>query len=96
MGLHSGGILLENPVISAVAQQLKPVEVLSVHDRFVILPLFDSPRYVYIDEDNKALPYYSRVYVGPGYIMPERSLHELSLTIPPVVRVTDTQTGTSQ
>ncbi len=94
MGLHSGGILLENPVISAVSQQLKPAEDVSLQDRIVILPPFDSPRYVYIDGDNKALPYHSPLHVGPGYVMPTLIMSNMSITVPPFVRVPYPQAGT--
>lgn len=85
MGLHTGGILIEPPVFSAEPQQLKPAEDVPLEYRIVILPPFDSPRYMYIPGDNKALPYHSPLYVRPGRVMGTLNMSDMSITIPAFV-----------
>jgi hypothetical protein len=74
----TGGILFETPTNSTETQILKPVEFPSLQERIVILPSFDSPnsqgfdspRFAYIAEDNRAQPYHDPVYVRPGQVIP--------------------------
>lgn len=82
--LHMGGMLFDPPVISDEPQQLEPVEVISVHDRFAFPPPFDAPRFVYIAGDNKAFPYHRPVYAGPRYIVPSGQIDEMNITVTPV------------
>jgi len=84
---HFGGVLLQSPVVSTEPQRLEPVEVVSDENRFVLLPPFDDPRFVYIDRDGKAMPYHGAVYAGPGYYIPPITMHGASLAVPPVVQV---------
>jgi len=96
MGLRvrSGGILLENPVLSEEPQQLKPARGAPLEDRIAFPPPHDFPQYVYIDGDNETLPYHSPVYVGPGSVVPTLTISDMSLTVPPFVRVPHPQADT--
>lgn len=82
-----GGILLKHPVISAEPQRLEPVEVVSDQYRFVILPPFDAPVFVYAPGDSNSLPYHGPVLAGPGCVVPPMCLNEVNITVPPVGRV---------
>ena len=88
VGLHSGAVLMENPVSSSEPQILKPAKFVSLHNRFTLIPPFDGPRYVYISEDNKSYPYYSPILVNPG--LPggviQMDFGEISITAPPFVQ----------
>jgi hypothetical protein len=88
----TGGILLDTTSINSTGTQIfKPVEFPSLEERIVILPSFnhpdsqefDSPRFAYIPEDNRAQPYYSPVYVRPGKVMPTTISGEMSITFTP-------------
>lgn len=87
----TGGILLETPINSTETQILKPAEFPSLEERIVILPSFDnpdsqgfdSPRFAYIAEDDRAQPYYSPVYVRPGKVMSTTISGEMSITFVP-------------
>jgi hypothetical protein len=87
----TGGILLETPTNSTETQILKPVEFPSLQERIVILPSFDSPnsqgfdspRFAYIAEDNRAQPYHSPVYVRPGQVVPTIISTEMSIKFVP-------------
>ena len=46
---------------------------------------FDSPRFAYIAEDNKAQPYHSPVYVRPGQVVPTITTAEMGITFTPAV-----------
>ncbi len=52
--------------------------------RFAIAPPFDTPVFVYVAGDNKALPYYSPVLVGPQCVVPPVVMHEMNIIVPPV------------
>lgn len=45
--------------------------------------VFDSPRFAYIAEDNKADPYHSPVYVRPGQVAPTFTSSGMSITYTP-------------
>lgn len=45
--------------------------------------VFDSPRFAYIAEDNKADPYHSPVYVRPGQVVPTFTSSGMSITYTP-------------
>jgi hypothetical protein len=49
--------------------------------------VFDSPRFAYIAEDNKAQPYHSPVYVRPGQVVPTITTSEMSITYTPAVPI---------
>ena len=79
----TGGILFETPINSTETQVLKPVEFPSLEERIVILPPFDSPRFAYIAEDNRAIPYHMPVYVRPGQIISPIDSTEMSVKFVP-------------
>src|SRR5438034_1392214 len=89
---HIGGILLQ---FNSELHQFEPAEPVSLRDRFVILPPFDDPRFIYVSEDNKALPYHSVVHVSPGKVNSPISIQNVSLIPPPYLRVSDAQADTS-
>ena len=49
--------------------------------------VFDSPRFAYIAEDNRAQPYHSPVYVRPGQVVPTITSSEMSIIYTPNVPV---------
>jgi hypothetical protein len=77
---HIGGIPFQ---FNSELHQFEPVEVMSLRDRFVILPPFDDPRIIYVSEDNKSLPYHTVVHVSPGNVNSPISIHNVSVTPPP-------------
>jgi hypothetical protein len=79
-----GAIELKRPVISTEPQHLEPVEDVSDQYRFVILPPFDTPVFVYIPGDGKAFPYYGPVLVGPRCIVTPVTIDSVSITVPRV------------
>jgi hypothetical protein len=97
----TGGILLELPLNSTETPILKPAKFPSLEERIVILPSldapndqgFDSPRFAYIAEDNRALPYHNPVFVKPGRVLPPISVTGISVTTPPFVRTSEPQTN---
>ena len=91
---HAGAMLFQPPGLSAEPQNLEPAKLVSVHDRFALPPPFDHPRFVYVSGDNNALPYLGPVYVVPGLVVPPIIMHEISITIPPVIQVQDPQAET--
>ena len=82
--IHIGGMILNQPVASEKPQQLTPSGHLSNQERFIMPPLGDLPRCLYIPGDSSALPLYKSVHVFPGRIIPELCIPDLALTIPPV------------
>ncbi len=89
-----GAVLLKSPVISNEPQVLEPAEVVSVHDRFALPPPFDGPRFVYVRGDNQAFPYEGPVLVVPGQVVPPITMHDMSITTPPFVRIPPPQADT--
>ena len=88
----TGGIRVEISTDSDGSLILKPMENVPLEDRIRFLPSFDfpdspfdSPRFAYIAEDNKAEPYHSPVYVRPGKIVPTVSSSGFSATFTPDV-----------
>ncbi len=77
-------VALKRPVMSAEPQRLGPVEVVPDQYRFAIPPPFDTPAFVYVAGDNKALPYYGPVLVGPQCVVPPVVMHEMNIIVPPV------------
>ena len=82
--IHIGGMLLNPPVPSEEPQQLTPPEHLSDQERFIMPPLLDVPRCLYIPGDKSALPLYKAVNVFPGRVIPVLCTTDTVFTIPPV------------
>ncbi len=89
----TGGIRVEISTNSDGSLILKPMENIPLEDRIRFLPAFDSPnsafdspRFAYIPEDNKAQPYHSPVYVRPGQVVPTIT-SEMSMTYTPAVPI---------
>ncbi len=93
ISLHLGGMFLEDPVISTEPQQLKPRNLVSLHDRFAFPPPFDRPRIVYIDNSDNAPACYTPMYVHSGGVIPEINISDISITIPPFIQVPDASVG---
>lgn len=88
----TGGIRVEISTNSDGSLILKPMENVPLEERIRFLPsfdfpnsAFDSPRFAYIAEDNKAQPYHSPVYVRPGKIVPTISSSGFSASFTPDV-----------
>ena len=88
----TGGIRAEIFTNSDGSLILKPMENVPLEDRIRFLPsfeppnsAFDSPRFAYIAEDNKAQPYHSPVYVRPGRVVPTISSSGFSTAFTPNV-----------
>ena len=83
-GFHIGGMIMNLPAASEEPQQLTPPGRLSDRERFMMPPLVDVPRCLYIPGDSSALPLYKAVHVGPGQIVPELCITDMVVTVPPV------------
>lgn len=57
---------------------------LTEQKRFMMPPLGNLPRCLYIPDDSRSLPLYKAVHVFPGQIIPELCIPDLALSIPPV------------
>jgi len=82
--IHAGGMILNRPVTSEGPQQLTPPGHLSDRERFMMPPLVDLPRCLYIPGDSSALPLYKAIHVFPGLVVPELCIPDIVLTLPPV------------
>lgn len=82
--MHVGGMILNRPVISEGPQQLTPPGHLSNQERFMMPPLGDLPRCLYIPGDSSSLPQYKAIHVFPGLVVPELYTTDIVVTIPPV------------
>jgi len=82
--MHVGGMILNRPVISERPQQLTPPGHLSNQEWFMIPPLLDLPRCLYIPGDSSSLPQYKAIHVFPQLIIPELCITNMVFTIPPV------------
>ena len=82
--IQIGEMILNSPVPSEEPQQLTPPGYLSDLERFIMSPLLDVPRCLYIPGDNSALPLYKAVNVFPGLIVPVLCTKDMVSTIPPV------------
>ncbi|SRR6266567_39330 len=82
--IHIGGMILNQPVTSEEPQQLTPPGHLSDQERFMMPPLLDLPRCLYIPGDSSSLPQYKAIHVFPGFVMPELCTTDIVFTIPPV------------
>jgi hypothetical protein len=82
--IHAGGMILNWPVTSEGPQQVTPPGHLTEQERFMMPPLGDLPRCLYIPGDSSSLPLYKAVHVFPGQVIPELCIPDLAFTIPPV------------
>lgn len=82
--IHAGGMILNRPVISEGPQQVIPPGHLTEQERFMMPPLEDLPRCLYIPGDSSSLPLYKAVHVFPGQVIPELCIPDIVFTIPPV------------
>jgi hypothetical protein len=82
--IHAGGMIMNRPVVSEGPQQVTPPEHLSEQERFMMPPLGDLPRCLYIPGDSRSLPLYKAVHVFPGLVVPELCTTDIVVTIPPV------------
>jgi len=82
--MHIGGMILNRPTISEGPQQLTPPGHLSDWERFMMPPLLDLPRCLYIPGDSSSFPEYTAIHVFPGLVVPELCATDMVLTIPPV------------
>jgi hypothetical protein len=80
--MHVGGMILNRLVISEGPQQLTPPGHLSNQERFMMPPLGDLPRCLYIPGDSSSLPLYKALHVSPGLVVPELCITDMVLTIP--------------
>lgn len=79
--IHMGGMILNLPAPSKEPQRLMPPERLSNWERFIMPPLLDVPRCLYIPGDNSVLPLYKAVNV---LVVPVLCTTDIASTIPPV------------
>ena len=82
--IHIGGVWMTPPIPSNESQQLTPQRDLSERERFMMPPLLDCPRCLYIPGDNSSLPIYKAIHVSHGFLMPELCTTDMVSTIPPV------------
>lgn len=82
--IHAGGMILNPPVISEGPQQVTPPGHLTQQERFMMPPLGDLPRCLYIPGDSSSLPLYKAIHVFPGRVIPELCIPDIVFTIPPV------------
>jgi hypothetical protein len=82
--IHAGGMILNRPVTSEGPQQVTPPRHLSEQERFMMPPLDDLPRSLYIPGDSSSLPLYKAIHVFPGLVVPESCTTDIVLTLPPV------------
>ncbi len=82
--IHAGGMILNLPVTSEEPQQVTPPGHLSDQERFMMPPLLDLPRCLYIPGDSSSLPLYKAIHVFPGLVVPELCTTDIVLTLPPV------------
>lgn len=82
--IHAGGMIINLPATSEESQQLTPPGHLSDRERFMMPPLMDLPRCLYIPGDSSALPLYKAVHVFPRQIIPELCITNMVITVPPV------------
>lgn len=82
--IHVGGMLLNLPATNEEPQQLTPPGYLSDRERFIMPPLLDLPRCLYIPGDSSSLPQYKAIHVFPGLVVPEVCTADIAFTIPPV------------
>jgi hypothetical protein len=87
--IHAGGLILNRPGISDGHQQVTPPRHLTEQERFMMLPLGDLPRCLYIPGDSSSLPLYKAVHVFHGQVIPELCIDDMVLTIPPVISTGD-------
>lgn len=76
--------MLDLPAPSAEPQRLMPPKRISKKERFIMPPLLDVPRCVYIPGDDSALPFYKAVNVFPNQVVPVICTTDMIYTIPPV------------
>ncbi len=93
MWIHLGGSLLENPVLSEEPQQLKPKLTHNLHERILITPPFNRPQIVYIDKGTNPLTFHAPKYVRQGQVVPEISMGNISITIPPFIQAPNASIG---
>ena len=82
--IHIGGMILNRPVTSERPQQVTPPRHLSNQERFMMPPLGDLSRCLYIPGDSSSLPLYKAIHVFPGRVVPELCIPDIVFTIPPV------------
>ena len=82
--IHVGGMILNRPVTSEGQQRVTPPGHLTDQERFMMPPLLDLPRCLYISGDSSSLPLYKAIHVFPGLVVPELCIPDIVLTIPPV------------
>ncbi len=82
--IHVGGMILNPPVTNEEPQQLTPPGHLSDQERFMMPPLLDLPRCLYIPGDSSSLPQYKAIHVFPELVVPELCTTDIVFTIPPV------------
>ncbi len=82
--IHAGGMILNLSVTSEGPQQVTPPGHLSEQERFMMPPILDLPRCLYIPGDSSSLPQYEAIHVFPGLVVPELCTTDVVLTLPPV------------
>ena len=82
--IHAGGMILNRPVTSEGQQQVTPPGLLTEQERFMMPPLGDLPRCLYIPGDSSSLPQYKAIHVFPDLVIPELCTTDIVFTIPPV------------
>jgi hypothetical protein len=82
--IHMGGMMLDLPSPNEEPQRLIPPKRISKKERFIMPPLLDVPRCVYIPDDDSSLPLYKAVNVFPGQVIPVVCTTDMVSTIPPV------------
>lgn len=82
--IHAGGMILNRPVTSEGSQQVTPPGHLTEQERFMMPPLGDLPRCLYIPGDSSSFPLYKAIHVFPQLVVPELCISDMVLTIPPV------------